>query len=243
MATRTDKVNTPVVAPQGPSVTKTDLSSIEAQKARDASNKRIASQDAARIAQQAGFQRLGPSKKKRGFDVGDSSHAPIPIPDEQDEDVWTQERLDKAQENLSLASAQFAEAARSPEAGGSLAEGLVGSSFLPTEGGVSGLQSLAGREPPAPMALEDVTTDVKRLFNIELKDEVPLGHKVLATGLVVAGEAGCVQVDQGGLNEQNLANGLQKVTERGNQAVGDAQKMSKGIGRELNVQRTFVFKR
>ena len=233
MATRTDKVNTPVVTPKGAEGVKTDLGTLEAQKTRDATARRIASQDAARIAQQAGFQRLGTSKK-RGFDVGDSSRAPIPIPDEQDEDVWTQERLDNAQENLALASAQFAEAARGPEAGGSLAEALAGSSFLPTEDGVSGLQGLAEQEPPPSVALEDVTTDVKRLFNIELKDEVPLGHKVLATGLVVAGEAGCVQVEEGG---------LQKVTERGNQAVGEAQKMSKGINRELNVQRTFVFKR
>jgi hypothetical protein len=242
MATRTDKVNTPVVPAKTDVGAKTDLGTLEAQKARDTNAKRIASQDAARIAQQAGFQRLGTSKK-RNFDVGDSSRSPIPIPDENEDDVWTQERLDSAQENLMMASAQFAEAARSPEAGGSLAEALVGSSFLPTESDTAGLQALADKEPPPPMALDDVTTDVKRLFNIELKDEVPLGHKVLATGLVVAGEAGCVSVDQGGLNEQNLANGLQKVTERGNQAVGEAQKMSKGISRELNVQRTFVFKR
>ena len=243
MATSTPKVNTPVVTAKAQEVVKGDLSSIEAQKVREANDKRITSQDNARIAQQAGFQRLGTSKKRK-FDIGDSSHSPIPIPDdEQDEEVWTQERLDSAQENLMMASAQFAEAARSPEAGGSLAEALVGSSFLPTESDTAGLPALADREPPAPIAFDDVTTDVKRLFNIELKDEVPLGHKVLATGLVVAGEAGCVQVDQGGLNEQSLANGLQKVTERGNQAVGDAQKMSKGISRELNVQKTFVFKR
>ncbi len=236
-----NKVNTPVVPKAD---IKADLNQVEAQKSREANAKRIASQDAARVAQQAGFQRMGPSKK-RNFDVGDSSRSPIPIPEDgtEDTDVWTQERLDRAQENLTLASAQFADAARNPEAGGSLGEAVVGSSFLPTEEDVGKLQTLSEREPPEPVALEDVTTDVKRLFNIELKDEVPLGHKVLATGLVVAGEAGCVQVEEGGLNERNLADGLQKVTERGNHAVGEAQKMSKGINRELNVQRTFVFKR
>jgi hypothetical protein len=50
-------------------------------------------------------------------------------------------------------------------------------------------------------------------------------------------------VGEGSLNEKKLAKGLQKVTERGNQAVGEAQRMNKGIDRELNVQRTFVFKR
>lgn len=239
MATRTDKVSTPIVPQGGQPVAKTDLNSLEAQKSKDANAKRIASQDAARVAQGAGFQRLG--KKKGGFDIGDTSRSPIPIPDEQEEDVWTQERLDKAQENLTMASAQFGEAAKAP--GESLGAAVVGSSFLPTEGDVEAMQRLAEREPPAPMAFEDVTTDVKRLFNIELKDEVPLGHKVLATGLVVAGEAGSVKVNDGGLDEQNLADGLQKVTERGNQAVGEAQKMGKGINRELNVQRTFVFKR
>lgn len=238
MATRTDKVSTPIV-PQGQPLVKTDLNSAEAQKVKDANIKRAASADAARVAQGAGFQRLG---KKKLFDIGDTSHSPIPIPDEQEDDVWSQERLDHAQENLNLASAQFSEIAKAPT-GESLGATVVGSSFLPTEGDVAAMQRLSEREPPAPMELDDVTTDVKRLFNIELKEEVPLGHKVLATGLVVAGEAGSVQVEEGGLNEQTLANGLQKVTERGNQAVGEAQKMSKGINRELNVQRTFVFKR
>lgn len=238
MATRTDKVNSPVV-PQGQPLVKSDLNTAEAQKAKDAQNKRIASQDAARVAQGAGFQRLG--KKKGGFDIGDTSHSPIPIPDEQEEEVWSQERLDNAQQNLTMASAQFGDVARAP--GESLGATVVGSSFLPTEGDVAAMQKLAEREPPAPMAFDDVTTDVKRLFNIELSDEVPLGHKVLATGLVVAGEAGSVKVNDGGLDEQNLADGLQKVTERGNHAVGEAQKMNKGISRELNLQRTFVFKR
>lgn len=237
-----DKVNNALIAKAD---VKPDVNQVEAQKVRDANAKRVASQDAARVAQQAGFQRMGKVGKK-GFDIGDSSRSPIPIPEDGAEDsaeIWTQERLDRAQENLSLASAQFADAARSPEAGGSLAEAVVGSSFLPTEEDLGKLQLLSERQPPEPMALEDVTTDVKRLFNIELKDEVPLGHKVLATGLVVAGEAGCVKVEEGGLNEANLADGLQKVTQRGNHAVGEAQKMTKGINRELNVQRTFVFKR
>ena len=203
MATTTPKVNTPVVQAKAQEVVKSDLGSVEAQKVREANDKRIASQDAARIRSGSRFPAPPAPRRSARPTSATPSHSPIPIPDdEQDEEVWTQERLDSAQENLMMASAQFAEAARSPEAGGSLAEALVGSSFLPIESDTAGLQALADREPPPPVALEDVTTDVKQLFNIELKDEVPLGHKVLATGLVVAGEAGCVQVDQDGLNEQ-----------------------------------------
>jgi hypothetical protein len=88
-----------------------------------------------------------------------------------------------------------------------------------------------------------VTTNVERLFSIKLDKEVPLGHKVLAAGLVAAGESGSVDVEKGKLNEKKLAAGVQKVTERSNQAVGEAQKNIKGIDRELNVQRTFVHRR
>ena len=91
--------------------------------------------------------------------------------------------------------------------------------------------------------LDDVSSNVGRLFGIELPDECPVGHKVLAAGLVVAGEPESVQVDKGKLKEKELAGGIEKVTKRGNQAVEEAQKMSKGINKELSVQRTFVFKR
>ena len=125
-----------------------------------------------------------------------------------------------------------------------MAEALVGSSFLPTEQDVQRMEALAAREAPEPVPLDDAQSNVERLFNIPLGDEeVPVGHKVVAVGLVVAGETESVEVDKGGLNEQKLAGGVQKVTEKSNQAVGEAQRMSKGIHRELSVQRTFVFKR
>jgi hypothetical protein len=219
-----------------------DLNQVEAQKVKEAHTKKVSAQDAARVASQAGFQRLG--AKKKGLDIGDSSRSPIPLPeDDVDTEAWEHDSLGKAQENLTMAGAQFNEIAQGGTEEASLAASVTGSSFLPTEGGVAQLQGLADKEPPPPVELEDVTTDVKRLFNIELGEDVPVGHKVLATGLVVAGEAGSVRVEQGGINEQELASGLQKVTERGNQAVGEAQKMSKGINEKLNVQRTFVFKR
>ena len=213
----------------------------EAAKVKAQQQGKIQSQDAARIAQQAGFQRAQAKKK---LDVGDSSRAPIPLPeDDVTADAWSPERLEKAQESLGMASAQFDEVEKSAAGEASLAEAAVGGSFMPTEKSLEDMEKLAKRPPPEPMPLEEVTTNVERLFNIKLDDEVSVGHKVLAAGLVVAGEAGSVNVDKGVVNEKKLVGGLKKVTERGNQAVGEAQKMSKGINRELNVQRTFVFKR
>ena len=76
----------------------------------------MSAQDAARIAQQAGFQRTQ-KKPGKGIDLGDSSRSPIPIPDdENDTELWSTERLESAQENLSMAGAQFG--ARPPEYAG-----------------------------------------------------------------------------------------------------------------------------
>lgn len=225
-----------------PSQTPT-LQEKEVDKARLLQQQKISGQDAARIAQQAGFHRVKEQKKK-GLDIGDSSRAPIPLPDDDmDEEAWSPERLESAQQNLGLAATQFEEVERAPEGQASIGTAAVGGSFLPTEQGLLDMDKLAKRPAPEPIPLDEVTTNVERLFHIKLDESVSVGHKVLATGLVVAGEAGSVSVDKGAINERKLATGLKKVTERGNQAVGEAQKMSKGINRELNVQRTFVFKR
>lgn len=208
---------------------------------QQAQQAKIASTDQARIAQQAGFSRAG-RKQKKGLDIGDSSRAPIPLPDDElNDESWTAERLNDAQQTLGMASAQFDEIAASEDA--NMGEGVVGSSFLPTEDGLAELEDLAKRPAPEPIPMDEVTTNVERLFNIKLDAEVPLGHKVLAAGLVAAGESSSVDVDKGRLNEKKLAAGVQKVTERSNQAVGEAQKNIKGIDRELNVQRTFVHRR
>lgn len=222
-----------------------NLQQKEAAKAKEqAQQAKVSQTDQARIAQQAGFTRAGAKKKGKGFDVGDSSRSPIPLPDDDvDPDSWAHERLDDAQKSLGLASTQFEEITKTDAPNADLAGSVVGSSFLPTEAGLEELEDLAKRPAPTPIPLDEVTTNVERLFKIKLDDEVSVGHKVLATGLVVAGEASSVDVGGGKLNEKKLAGGIQKVTERSNQAVGEAQKMNKGINRELNVQRTFMFKR
>ncbi|MDP7040931.1 MAG: hypothetical protein QGI45_17375 [Myxococcota bacterium] len=221
-----------------------DLNSKEKQKVSQQQAQRAGQNDAARLAQQAGFSRsLGASKKKR-FDVGDSSQAPIPLPEEDGEsENWSQEKLDSAQGALSLASAQFGEIAKAPAEGSSLGSSVVASSFMPTEDDISDLEDLAKRPAPQAMALEEVTTSVGKHFGIMLPEETSIAEKILAAGLVVAGEKDAVITKEKGLDDQSLADGIQKVSKRSNQAVGQAQMMNKGINKELNLQRTFVMKR
>jgi hypothetical protein len=231
---------------RGPGIQQPTLQQKESQQVKQQQKGQVSSQDAARIAQQAGFARADRKKGKKGsFDIGDSSRSPIPLPDDDiDGDAWSGEKLDGAQQSLGLASAQFGElAALDDDTEVSIGAASVGGSFMPTEDSIADLEDLAKRPAPEPLPMDEVTTNVERLFNIKLDEEVPLGQKILATGLVVAGEAGSVDVGGGKLDEKKLAGGLQKVTERSNQAVGEAQKMNKGITTELNVQRTFVFKR
>lgn len=224
-----------------PVVPQQNLNQTEAQQVRQQQGRKLSALDQARIASQAGFQKLGAHKKKRGFDVGDASGAPIPLPgDDVDPDEWSQEKLEQAQTNLSLASAQFGEIA---EQGADIGESVVGGSFLPTENDVGRMQALVDKEPPPPLEFEDVSTDVSRFFGIEMGDDVPTGHKLLATGLVVAGEAASVEVGEGGANEAKMAAGVKKVAEKGNQAVTQAQMMNKGINQQVNYNRTFVVKR
>jgi hypothetical protein len=229
------------VLPAGPAT----IQENEAERvAQQAQKQKISQADQARIAQQAGFVKAQQKKKPKGFDIGDSSHSPIPLPeDDIDPEQWSAEKLDGAQQNLGLASAQFREVAAEESPNVDLAGSVVGSSFLPTEEDLADLEDLAKRPAPQPIPLEEVTTNVERLFHIKLDQDIPAGHKLLAAGLVAAGELGSVSVDKGRLDEKKLAAGIQKITEKSNQAVGEAQKMSKGIGRELNVQRTFVHKR
>ena len=88
-----------------------------------------------------------------------------------------------------------------------------------------------------------MSNSISAFFKIEGLEDVPIGHRVLAAGLVVAGEPDSVKVSEGKLEESELAGGIEKITKRGNQAVGEAQRMNKGINEKLNLQRTFMFKR
>ena len=222
-----------------------NLNKAEKQEAQQQAKNRTSSADAARIASQAGFQRIGAKKTGKGFNIGDPSSQPYALPDDElDPDVWSQERLEDAQGSLALAGSQFGEAAQGVGGEASLGAVVVGSSYMPTEEDLEEMEDLAKRSPPKPMPmLDEMSHSISAFFNIENLDEVPIGHKVLAAGLVVAGEPDSVEVEDGKLKENQLAGGLEKVTKRGNQAVAEAQRMNKGINEKLNVQRTFMFKR
>ena len=238
------KADGPKNAPLPPIRQQPTLQQKERQKVEQQQTQKLSSTDAARLASRAGFQRYN-RKNKRGLDLGDAASQQYALPDDElDPEVWTAERLDDARGSLALASAQFGEVAAGSKAGVSLGASVVGSSYMPTAGDIEAMEDIANREPQQPMPmLEDVTTHVGKLFGIDLGDDVPLGHKMLAAGLVVAGEQDAVHVGKGKLEEGPLAGGIEKVAKRGNQAVGEAQMMNKGINEKLNVQRTFVAKR
>ena len=203
--------------------------------------KKVSPQDAARLAQQAGFQK---SRKRGGFDVGDSSQAPIPLPDDElDPDAWSQQGLDNAQQTLSSAGPQLESAMADLKDGLGLGEAFVEGAFMPTEKDLARLQALKEREPEPQPDMESVSESLKNLFGVEFNKEMSVAERAMAVGLMVAGQSEQVKIDDGTINREELLAGLRKVTEKGNQSVGQAQKMNKGIDQQLNLQRTFVFKR
>jgi hypothetical protein len=231
---------------RGPQVTQKSGETVqekEAQKQLQNQVKKKAHQDAARVAQRAGFQRLG-ARKRGVLDIGDSSQAPIPLPGDElmDTEDWNWDSLDKAQEQLVMSASRLDEVVTG-SAQDDLAAVAAKASFMPTEEGVEKLQGLVDKPEAQVSSLDGVSQSAKNLFNIQLDDDVPLGHRVLAMGLIVAGEAENLDVVKGKIKEHTIAGGVQKVAQRSNQSIGEAQKMSKGINRELNVQRTVIFKR
>lgn len=216
------------------------------QKAQQQTKEKLSSADAARLASQAGFQRMKKGEKKKGFDVGDGSSQQFSLPQEElDTEAWSQERLESAQGSLALANSQLGEVAgQAGAAATNMAATILAGAFSATEEDLAELEDLAERKPRHEIpSLEEISGSISNLFGIQLGEDVPVGHKVLAAGLVVAGEPSAIKVDKGKLGEPELAAGMQKVTKRGNQAVSDAQRMNKGVSQQLNLQRTFVFKR
>ena len=87
-----------------------------------------------------------------------------------------------------------------------------------------------------------MSAGLEKLFGVRTEGASP--HEIaLAVGLVVAGQKEGISGAEGELDRAGLLEGVRKVTEKGNQAVGQAQKMNKGIDEQLNVQRTFMFRR
>lgn len=206
--------------------------------------KKISAKDAERIAAQSGFSRT--SRRNKVFDIGDATQAPIPLPaDDVDPNGWSQRLMDEAREHLTLEGGVFAGVAEEIEAEeASLFEALVGCIFKPVERDMSRLQSLQ-EAPPAsvpPEQLRAVLENVNQLFALGLPGAQP-GEVMLAAGLVVGGEVEQVRAVDGQLDVKALATGAQHLLQSGGTALVQAQEMNEGINKELNMQRTFVFKR
>ena len=228
-----------------PGVTPT-LNQNEQAKVNQDKKDKIRSKDAGRLAQQAGFQKADKNRKRK-LSLGDSSQAPIPLPDDElDPDAWSQQGLDSAEQALSTADACLGEAfveAQDAAEGRGLGVNLLESKFMPTEEDLEKLKALSEREAQPHGDFKRVGESVGALFGIQLGEETTVAQRVVAAGLVVAGETETVVSDGEKLDEKQLANGIQKVTSNGNKAVQKAKTMGQGIGKELSVHRTMVFKR
>ena len=157
-----------------------------------------------------------------------------------------QRSLDDAQEELSLQSAQLKQLAQDVAEGGVGELGIFGklisATFQPTEEDVERLSRLESAPPQPKVAMGDVNQSLARMFGIKI-DQVQSGPAMVAAALVVAGLSESVVPEGDSLEANKLAQGMQKVVEDSNTAVGDARNMSSGITKQLAVHRTFMFKR
>ena len=190
-------------------------------------------------------------KKKGRLSLGDSSGAPIPLPDDDvDGEAWSQQGLESAEQALGSAEVHLEQSLKEVEGGASgrtLGVSLLEGGFLPVEEDLERLQALSEREAALgeenQERLRGVEKSLGALFGVVIGEDTSVAHSVMAAGLIVAGEPEGVAVLEGALDEGKLATGIQKVTSKGNKAVEKARTMNQGIGKELSVHRTMVFKR
>jgi hypothetical protein len=212
--------------------------------------------DAERLVSQAGYQRTSGKKRDKGFDLGDSTQAPIPLPaDDTDAAEWSQGALQEAQEELTRQGSAFMQAAKDLPADADLEvlwQRVVSQSFADTPEHLAKLaegQAEASTEPTgASLQLAQMQGHAEALFGKTLGNTEP-GAALVAAALMVAGASDAVDVVPGAaggrdtLNATKLAAGVQNVVKGGHTAVEDARKMNQGIDKNLSIHRTFVFKR
>lgn len=218
--------------------------------------KDLSAADAERLVSQAGYQRSGPKKKSRNFDVGDSTQSPIPLPVEDSEDAeWSQSSLQEAQSGLAQQTRAFLQAAQDLPEGAdleSLWHKVLNQSFSQTDEDVLKMQAAmaaAQAEPQgASLNFAQMSASASTMFDKQLGNTEP-GHALVAAALMVAGASDAVSVVAGQsghkdtLDPKKLAGGVQNLVKGGQSAVEDARKMNQGIDKNLSVHRTFVFKR
>src|SRR5690606_9593884 len=109
-----------------------------------------------------------------------------------------------AQEELSVAGSQFSEVSRA-HTDVSLAATTLRNTFLPTEEDVAKMQALANAPAPEPVALADASSSAAALFGLEMDENMPLGQRLIAMGLLVAGQSKSVKIAEGKVSERFLA--------------------------------------
>lgn len=230
-------------------------------------NKRVMSAaDVERLASQAGFARTGGRKKNKNIDVGDSSQAPIPLPEDDLEgndysNGMSYEGLDQAQAQLLHHKAALTRTR------GKGIKNLLGmwESLIAGDGTSDEdddvddarqarsrhLQQMQAEIPPDAEALAGLTASIREQFGIDLAGS-PVGPQMMAASLLVAGQREDVAVTTSPagastaaptLDAERLFAGAGRVIDAGRQAADDARKRADGMQRNLSFHRTFVPKR
>ena len=191
-------------------------------------------QDAARVAQGAGFVRQG-AHGKRKADASDPLSGQLVLPDsELDLDSQSLAALKSCLERTEGMAAKLGGSAGSSESEGaaSLCDALV--AFTPeTE---LRLQSLSERaEEPLPSGLEDAV----RSSLIALGESPQAGASVAELLVQLSAKVAGLPADA----SSDVITAARSLCKKANQSIGQAQKMINGIDQQLSVHRTFVFRR
>lgn len=215
-----------------------------------ARKRKLSAQDAERLASQAGYQGAKARRRPGQLDLGDSAHAPIPLPDDDfDAGEWQKETLEQAQEHLGGHSASLSRAAGALAADASAEEvwsAMVGQGHPPSDADVARLSQRA--EAPSEAETEAVATAAagaqaraEALYGIVLGPLSP-GATLAATSLLVAGQQEALGSGKTP-SDKAILSGVRGVVADSHKAVEDARNMSAGIGKNLAIHRTFVHRR
>jgi hypothetical protein len=213
----------------------------------------VAPADAERLVSQAGFARS--KKKKPGdLDLGDSSSAPIPLPqDDVDAGMWSGEALAQVQGQMGL---QGAALARAKTSGGnikdmlSMFQEIIGQSYNPTDEDAARLNAVTENPTPDAAGMQVMAQAAQAHFGLDIAGLSP-GSQLMAASLLVAGQSSQVSVLPGpdgepqkrSLDGERLLAGVQNVVDDGRKAVDDGRRMNDGVVKNLAMHRTFVAKR
>lgn len=191
-------------------------------------------QDAARVAQGAGFVRHG-AQRKRNADASDPLSGQLVLPEsELDLDGQSMAALKSCLERAEGMASKLGGLPAAPERQGAeaLCEALAG--FTPdTE---LRFQALSERESePLPSGLEEALRTALVGIGENPKPGASVAELLVQLSARVAG------LEEG--ESGDVISAARTLCKKANQSIGQAQKMINGIDQQLSVHRTFVFRR